>query len=770
MKNTFFILFGIILASHVCGAGLFSHAAEDREPGFVALVEKDWAFQESQNRRSMSDSSAIRNLYQRLQLLAADLGTTVPEVDLARLGTLSESERLALYRELRWQLRDMAMQNPLLKDTPLVFMKRQRFVCQMLHEYLGYFYENTGTFGGDICVLTKPGYSLETRSLTDGKLPKGAYATLSLSHDAKTLYFAFCEVSSYDGKPQFVNWRQLREYDFHNDTLDYLAKPEGKFQLFSMSVDGSSLHQLTDDIYDNFDPCELPDGDLAFLSSRRGGFVRCNNFWEPITVYTLQRMGKDGRNIRTLSYHETNEWHPSVLHDGRIVYSRWDYVDRSAAHYHGLWATSPDGTQASVLFGSYTQQVSACYQPKAIPGSQKILFVAGAHHANTGGSLVLLDPSKTAYQSRNAEDTLDSLERLTPEVAFPETPNQWPTTYYHSPWPLSENYYLVSYSREPLGCHGAGSTVTGRTGIYYFDRFGNRELLYEDADISCQYPIPLVPRPVPTVIPDRRDASLGEIGEFHLQNVHNSFKPLPDNRKITELRVFEIIPKWPDWTANSPRLGRANAEGGRRLLGSVPVHEDGSAYFQVPANIPVYFQAVDDEDKAVQTMRSDVYLQPGEQRSCIGCHEAPHSSPVTSASMPGKPHQLVPGPHGSNPLYYPELIQPILDRNCVTCHDGDAQAGKGKTDLRDSPRQTFSRSYQSLRPYLRWYEWGDSSIQQSTTLPGRCGADESPLTAILGDSNHKNHIKLSDEEKRTIYLWLDANAMFYGDFALVPEK
>jgi hypothetical protein len=328
----------------------------------------------------------------------------------------------------------------------------------------------------------------------------------------------------------------------------------------------------------------------------------------------------------------------------------------------------------------------------------------------------------------------------------------------------------VSYSREPLGCFGAGSHETGRTGIYYFDRFGNLELLYEDANISCQYPIPLAPRPAPAMIPDRRDTSLGDVGEFHLQNVSNSFKPLPENRKITELRVFEIIPKWPDWTANSPRLGHANAEGGRRLLGTVPVNEDGSAYFQVPANIPVYFQAVDAEGKAVQTMRSDVYLQPGEQRSCIGCHEAPHSSPMTLASLPGSPQPLTPGPQGSNPLYYPALIQPILDRNCVTCHDGDVQEGKGKTDLRGAQRGQFSRSYQSLRPFLRWYEWGGDSIQQSTTLPGRCGADESPLTAILDDENHKNHVKLTDEEKRAIWLWLDANAMFYGDFALIAEE
>jgi hypothetical protein len=204
-------------------------------------------------------------------------------------------------------------------------------------------------------------------------------------------------------------------------------------------------------------------------------------------------------------------------------------------------------------------------------------------------------------------------------------------------------------------------------------------------------------------------------------------------------------------------------------LGTVQVNDDGSAYFTVPANRPVYFQAVDTEGKAVQTMRSDVYLQPGERRSCIGCHEPLHSSPsaVTSGQLSvasGQPQQLVPGPKGSMPFDFPDLIQPILDRSCVSCHDGSTGEDRGKTDLRGNRASQFSRSYQNLRPFLRWYEWGGESIQQSTTLPGRCGADESPLTAILDDPVHKDHVQLTDQDRRAIYLWLDANAMFYGDF------
>jgi len=729
-------------------------AAENPTPETVRAVEADWAFQEKQKGRSIGDPEAVAELQVRLARLCADLGVPVP--------TLPEAKGERHYLNMRWQLREIALDNPMLRDVPIAFLKRNRFVCQMLHEYLGYYYVYPGITGGGIYVLKNPGKSFEIRSLSDNVFPDGVFQTLALSYDAEQLHVAFVNVDLSADQPRNVVWPQLDEHRFHEKTFEYLESKENKFQVYSVAVDGSKVEKLTDDRFDNFDPVPLPDGGIAFLSTRRGGFIRCNNIWEPLTVYTLHRMDADGANLRTLSFHETNEWHPAILNDGRLVYSRWDYVDRSAAHYHGLWTCLPDGTLPSVLFGNYTQMVSACYQPKAVPGSSKIVFVAGAHHAVTGGSLVLLDPMRTAYHPETAEDVLDSLERLTPEVEFPETPNQWPTTYYHSPWPLSENYYLTAYSREPLGSFGAGSDKTGRTGLYYFDRFGNLELLYEDVGFSCQYPLPLIPRERPPVIPDRRDASLGETGEFYLSNVYKSLIEMPEGRRIRELRIFQLLPKHPDWVANSPRLGYANAEGARMLLGTVPVDEKGTAYFTAPANEPLYFQAVDESGKAVQTMRSDVYLQSGERRSCVGCHEPLHSSPQ-NVLIRDKPDTIVAGPDGSKPLSFARLVQPILDRRCLDCHSGQSGAKQGKTDLRDKAQGQFSVSYNSLRPYVRWFEWGGDSISQTTTPPGHCGADESPLTKILDDENHQT-TGLTDKEKRRIYLWLDANAPFHGVF------
>jgi hypothetical protein len=653
----------------------------------------------------------------------------------------------------------------------------------MLHEYLGYFYDYEDIAGGGIYLLEEPGRSLKTRDLIRGRLPKGNYTTLALSYDAKTIYFAFCERAAK--KP------------------DYYSPERRCFHLFAMDADGANLRQLTSGPNDDFDPCPLPDGGLAFMSTRRGGFGRCHNPWEPLPAYTLHRLDLATGQVRRLSHHETNEWHPSVLADGRIAYIRWDYVDRSAANYHGVWVSNPDGTAAQILFGNYTEQINACYQPRAIPGSRRVVFVAGAHHAVVGGSLVIVDPAATGFDPKTGHDRLDSIERLTPEVCFPEAPG-WPKSYFHSPWPLSANYYLVSFSFRPLPGMGPGVKADNPTGLYYLDRFGNLELLYRDEGISSMYPIPLGPRPMPPAIPsvldppggmasqggmasrsvamsggkhgdaDAMPRSLGDEGEFVLADVRQSFMPLPPDRRITALRVFQVLPKTETHVANQPRLGYANAESARMLLGTVPVEPDGSAYFRVPARKPVYFQAVDASGRAVQTMRSVAYLQPGERRGCVGCHERPGTAPpgtlrVQQLMATGRPPSAIaPGPDGTRPFSYPRLVQPVLDRHCVRCHDGAANA-PSRLVLSGEPAGTFSRSYEGLKRFVRWYEWGGASIHQVVTVPGHGGADESRLLGILDDKDHKDRVRLSEDDRERLVLWLDANAPFYGTYSK-PEQ
>jgi len=738
----------------------FAVAKGGTPDAFAAMVEADWAAQEQRKDRTLYAPVAVREAFQRAERLIDDLGKMPdgPQLDLEsaalndlrsqveRINSLDTAARLTLCLKVRSIARSAALKNPLIASKPIVFMKRRRFICQMLHEYLGYYYDYADISGGGVYVLDEPGRSTEVRDLIDGQLPRGNYTTLALSYDARTIYFAFAE-------------RAEKKYDYYSPERRY-------FHIYAMDADGSNLRQLTDGPSDDFDPCPLPDGGIAFMSTRRGGFIRCNNPWEPLPTHTLHRMDASGGPVQTLSFHETSEWHPWVLNDGRIAYCRWDYVDRSAANYHGIWVSNPDGTNPAIIFGNYTRRINACFQPRAIPGSSRVAFIAGAHHADVGGSLVIVDPARTKLDAASGGDDFDSIEVLTPEVCFPEAPG-WPKSYFHGPWPLSENYFLVGFSFEPLPGMGSGVKADTRTGLYYFDRFGNLELLYEDKDISCMYPIPLAKRLVPATVPSSLDPNLEDEGEFILADVRKSHFPLPASRQIKELRIFQVLPKTHNHIVNQPRIGHANAESARMLLGTVPVESDGSAYFRVPARKALYFQAVDEDGRAVQSMRSVTYLQPGERRSCVGCHQHTSTVPANHSrllAMQRPASKIEPGPEGTMPFSYPLLVQGVLDKNCVRCHDGSEGQGKSPLDLCGEAAGTFSKSYQNLRPYVKWYEWGGASITQEVSRPGRIGADESPLMKVLADATHKEHVNLTAEDLRRLCIWLDGNVPFYGTY------
>lgn len=779
------MLLTILAASFLAGELLAQGLANESDEAMRAAVEADWARQETRAGRSAGSVAAIEAAMERADQLTRDLLALPEPPDLepecSELNALrdaaqaapqaDEARRMDVYHRLRWLSRAAALKNPLLVDREIAFLKRRRFICQMLHEYIGYYYDYADLAGGGVFVLEAPGRSLRTRDLVGMSLPRGAYATLAADHAGKTLYFGFAEVRPVERRHAVgKDWTILPSADQVPPELNYYSPSRSAFHLYAVDAKGGDPRQLTSGCEDDFDPCPLPDGRLIFMSSRRGGFCRCDNPFEPIPTHTLHRLDPADGQVETLSWHETNEWHPAVLSDGRIVYCRWDYVDRSAAHFHGLWVCEPDGANPRILFGNYTKDISACFQPRAIPGSQRIAFLAGAHHANVGGSLVLLDPARVQLDGQTGEDRFESLERLTPEVCFPETSEGWPASFFHSPCPLSENYFLVAFSFDPLPGMSGLTRDDSETGIYYFDRFGNLELLFRQPGICSLAPVLLAGRRVEPQIPGTTELALGdhegEEGEFLLADVNWSLLPLPAARPVRQLRVFQILPKQSTHVANQPRIGYANAESARMLLGTVPVEEDGSAYFRAPAGKPLYFQAVDGQGRAVQSMRSVTYLQAGERRGCVGCHEGPAAAPPMRPPLAAQraPSAIQAGPDGTLPLSYPRLVQPVLDRHCIGCHAAGQPSDGSQLLLSGEVTGTFTRSYDNLRPFVRWYEWGGETISETVTRPGRCGADASPLTAILQDADHQPHLDMPREDLLRLYLWLDSNAPFYGSY------
>jgi len=479
----------------------------------------------------------------------------------------------------------------------------------------------------------------------------------------------------------------------------------------------------------------------------------------------MYSMEVDGSDIVCISFHETHEWHPSVNNDGMLVYTRWDYVDRDTNIAHHIWNCFPDGRDPRSFGGNYpVRRKSRPWMEmsiRAIPGSHKYVATAAAHHGHAFGSLVLID------QRIEDDSAMSQLTRLTPDVSFPEAEGRIrERMVYGTAWPLSEDDYLCVYDKDAKN-HG----------IYWIDRFANRELLYRDPSIACLSPIPLGARVKPPVIPSRTVQTADEIAKagnasaketITVANVYDSDFEWPAGAKVMAIRIIQVLPKT---TAppNRPRIGVANQTNARAVLGTIPVEADGSAYFEAPVGKMIYFQALDERGMAIQSMRSGTYVHPGEQLTCVGCHESKHATPnhsaVTPLALRRAPSRIQPELDGSNPFNYVRLVQPALDRNCVGCH-----IKEGAIDLTSviEGDKGWTHSYNNLADkYGFYFHVSNGSINKgvhggSRTTAGAFGARASKLLDFMDEKHYG--VKMSEEDFNRLTLWLDCNSEFYGSY------
>lgn len=768
----------------IAGVMLAASAALAAPEPDGAPLEADWRKQDGigSARLPVTFAVAIQRTLDRGDALVADLEDRGVRLDpeagrwrslRSEWQALSESNAPDagawedLWRRVHESRRRLVFANPLAQVGPLLFVKQ---VPSIFSHQLTQYYGSCAQPGGGLCLLEAPGQSLQCRSLAAGALPVGSYQHPEVSHDGRRVLFAYCRVDSIPANRES-----------HLDRF---------YHLYELAVDGEAVRPLTDGPFDDFSPRYLPDGRILFISTRRGGFHRCGR--GPCPTYTLTLANADGSNPQPISYHETHEWDPVVLNDGRLLYTRWDYVDRHAVFYQQLWAARPDGTAVSSFFGNNTFNPVGVWEARPVPGSTRVMATAAAHHAMTAGSLILLDVTR-------GQDGLEPITRLTPDVPFPESEaplanrnnpaawynpvgidparplpeeaQRWPGHCYRTPYPLSEKYFLAAYSFDTL-LGEPDPNPAAMFGLYLVDVFGNKELLHRDPEISSLWPVPLRPHPrPPQVAPTTGPESPAE-GVFFVQDVHRSWPPLLPG-SVKRLRIVQVLPKT-TWHANDPTVGLAHASPGKQVLGSVPVEADGSAYFRAPARVPLAFQALDELGEAVQVMRSVAYLQPGETASCIGCHEPRNGAPATGPAplaLARAPSVIRPGPDGSRPLSYPRLVQPVLDQHCVRCHN--PARPDGQVVLTGEPQGRYTVSYDALAPRVSFSAWGgkpgDFRVVNSEPLsqPGFFGAKGSPLMKLLR-AGHED-VALSDADYERLAIWMDANALFYGTFDPVDQ-
>jgi hypothetical protein len=556
-------------------------------------------------------------------------------------------------------------------------------------------------------------------------LGEGVYRDLCLHWDGSRLLFAFGNGSDqWDGAPSY--------------------------HLYEANADGTNLRQLTQGTHNDAEPFYLPNGQIGFTSDRSEHFVMCGGNRHSPTLFVMEG---DGSAPRQLSFNMFNDFSPSVLPDGRILYSRWEYNERSVTSLHKPFTMSPDGTNVEPYYGNATIRPNVVMFPRAVPGSRQVMGLFTAHHGQTHGPIGLIDV-------RKGIDGEQPLTLLTPNI--PTTGEKAEDSRYgwfSDPQPLSEDTYLCSYTPTVV------PWLPRTWALYVGDRHGNLALVYRDPAISCLEPLPLVPRPRPATLPpappdtDSTEAT----ARLLLIDVHEGLPGVaPGEPKY--LRVLEDVPR------KSVKYGGVITTSGtriytiKRVFGTVPIEADGSACFTVPANRNVYFEVLDAEQREIQRMRSVVCLKPGETRTCVGCHEPKTTAPVNrfalAASRP--PSEPSPPPWGTETLSFLRDVQPVLNDRCVSCHAFDRWTNH--VLLTDDLTSQFTVGYEELLPYLsvadamRW----DHPDDVLPRPPYTYGSKVSPLMQLLAAGHHG--VTLTEDERLRLATWIDANAVYYDRY------
>ncbi|HUT13949.1 MAG TPA: hypothetical protein VMY42_25895 [Thermoguttaceae bacterium] len=626
----------------------------------------------------------------------------------------------------------VAAANPLVRAHPIVFVVRGQYRSD--HHNTATMFQtgeiNTGSFHGGAAIKTidfARGGEVETLL----EISEGVVRDIDVSFDGKTILFSM---------------RRSKEDDYH---------------LYEINADGSGLKQLTfGPGISDIDAIYLPDGRILFGSTREPKYCMCNRH----IMSNLFTMDADGANVQQIGHSTLHEGHPSVLSDGRIVYDRWEYVDRNFGDAQGVWTCNPDGTSHVVYWGNNTNSPGAVLDNRAVPGTEQFICTFSSCHDRPWGALAIVDrrlgiDGRTPVIRTWPADAVDLVEKGNYDTFKRVNPK------YEDPYPLSDRYFLCSRMT------GQGEQM----GIYLLDLEGNETLLYGEGP-GCYDPMPLGPRTRPPVIPPRTDLAR-EDGYFYVADVYVGFgMDRIERGTVKYLRVVES-PEKRTWTQSAWDGGTGQQAPGmafddfnnKRILGTVPVEADGSAYFAVPADRFVYFQLLDEKGMMVQSMRSGTITRPGETAGCVGCHESRRSSLTNNGNrlaMKRPPQRLQPW-YGPTRLFnYLTEVQPAFDRHCVSCHDYGQEAGK-KLNLAGDQGAIFNTSYVEIRGKRYVNVPGAGPFQKLP--PKSWGSHASRLAEVLvqghGDPEIDKQVRLDPESFDRIVTWIDINAPYYPAYS-----
>ena len=519
-------------------------------------------------------------------------------------------------------------------------------------------------------------------------------------------------------------------YDGKTILFSYRKGGTAPFHLYEIQSDGSGLCQLTFGIYDDIEPCWLPDESIMFVSGRARRYVNC---WVT-QVATLHKCDRRGENIRQVSANVEHDNTPCVLPDGRVVFQRWEYVDRSQVHYHHLWSVNPDGTGQMVYFGNM-HPGGVFIDPQPIPNSDRIVFIHSPGHGRAEHAGTVCTVS-----DRKGPDDLRELR------AVGKSGNL------RDPWALSGEDFLAAQGKSLVHLSGSGKLTT----------------LYAHQGFELNEPRPLMPRKRERTVPSRIDLSRATgtliLADATIGRNMGGVK----KGEIKKLLILESLPKPINYTGSMEPTSYGGTFTLERILGTVPVENDGSAHFDVPANRALILVALDRQGRAVKRMQSFLSVMPGEVASCVGCHEDRQTAPQPVdtgrlLAMRRPPSRVSPVPGIPDVIDYPRDVQPILDRHCAKCHNPSKRDGGIILTADHGP--VYSHSYYTLSAT---YQFSDGrNMPKSNYPPYGLGDAASPIMRML----HGDHYdaRLSEREVEMVRHWIHCGAPYIGTYAALIQ-
>ncbi|MGL6196986.1 MAG: discoidin domain-containing protein [Thermoguttaceae bacterium] len=607
---------------------------------------------------------------------------------------------------------------------------------------------------------------------------------------------------SYDGKEVVFSWKRggVVSAQPYNENCEIARdNPDENYQIWKVNIDGTGLTQLTDLPCNNLNASWLPDGGIVFISDRKPAYAYCFVVTSPV----LYRMDRDGSNQRRLSSNYLMDFTPSVLADGRVVFTRWEYVDRAACPIQSLWTINPDGTGLAGYFGNRILAPGTFMDTQQIPGTSKVLALATNHNGDATGGIVVIDRSF-------GPNAFEGILNTTPEVDIFDPGGQWGNGLwgpYEKPYPINDGVYLVTKSGSvQLRTYNADrvTILPPKDGLGFYSA--------QPIRVEPTPPIPMLPNDETVIYPE--DGSVtGNWATVYVQDVYNGLEPTVKRGEVKKIAVVQEIekstftplihkvPTAEGYAANTafgyqfPLVSCGATYSPKKLWGFADVAEDGSACFQVPSEVPIYFMAIDEEGRAVQRMRTFTHLMPGEIQGCVGCHTDRNTlTPQLIENMNEPfisriPDTLAEPDWGVKGFSYLEVVQPVLDKHCVECHN--AKEHPNGLDLSGDITDLFNVSYDNLArkgtlgernyrehgvhrdsraegesPYTSWIwtingaEWNILEV-----APKRWGAIASSLQDVIRtghlDENGKPRVNVPLSDKVRINSWIDLNVPYY---------